>query len=116
MIHMTCKRTKTAKEDLAFIVEKFLGLEALKPNVLRYPTDMHTQTCDKTLHQEDDTNVKDQSPENLKPRVLWSLYLNLPASDIQLKDSAPKNIHLCSGPDLELDYDFAVNQVSLHRL
>ena len=45
------------------------------------------------------------------PQVLWALYLNLPASDIKLKESAPSNIHLCSGPDLDLDFDFAVNQV-----
>lgn len=48
------------------------------------------------------------------PQVLWSLYLNLPASDIKLNDSAPSNIHLCSGPDLDLDFDFAVNQVKLN--
>lgn len=47
------------------------------------------------------------------PQVLWSLYLNLPASDLKLNDSAPSNIHLCSGPDLDLDFDFAVNQVRL---
>lgn len=46
------------------------------------------------------------------PQVLWSLYLNLPASDIKLNESAPSNIHLCSGPDLDLDFDFAVNQVN----
>lgn len=55
---------------------------------------------------------KDEST-NLMPQVLWSLYLNLPASDIKLNELAPGNIHLCSGPDLDLDFDFAVNQVNL---
>ncbi|XP_034936778.1 rab proteins geranylgeranyltransferase component A 1 [Chelonus insularis] len=108
MIHMTCKRTKTAKEDLKYVVEKFLASEAIEPNVSHLPTDMHTQTSDKA--HEGDEKSEEKDIENLKPRVLWSLYLNLPASDIKLSNSAPKNIHLCSGPDLELDFDFAVNQ------
>ncbi|TGZ52388.1 Rab proteins geranylgeranyltransferase component A 1 [Temnothorax longispinosus] len=60
----------------------------------------------------DDRQEKEET-EYPVPQVLWSLYLNLPASDIKLSDSAPSNIHLCSGPDLELDFDFAVNQRKL---
>ena len=112
MVHMTCKRTKTAKEDLAHVLEKFLRTDPVEPTVVRYPTDSHTQTVspDKRHLQEGDKAAKD-ALENLKPHVLWSLYLNLPASDIKLSNSAPSNIHLCSGPDLDLDFDFAVNQV-----
>ena len=44
MVHMTCKRTKTAKEDLAYVVKKFLRATTLESNVSRTPTDSHTQT------------------------------------------------------------------------
>ncbi|XP_071560115.1 rab escort protein isoform X2 [Temnothorax nylanderi] len=90
IVHMTCKRTKNAKEDLAYVVNKFLRAEP--------------------LHSNADDRQKKEETEYPVPQVLWSLYLNLPASDIKLSDSAPSNIHLCSGPDLELDFDFAVNQ------
>lgn len=44
MVHMTCRRTKTAKEDLAFVVKKFLCAKTLEKIVSRSPTDSHTQT------------------------------------------------------------------------
>lgn len=44
MLHMTCKRTKTAKEDLEYVVKKFLNVGAVEPYVSRSPTDSHTQT------------------------------------------------------------------------
>ncbi|XP_071642335.1 rab proteins geranylgeranyltransferase component A 1-like isoform X2 [Temnothorax longispinosus] len=111
IIHMTCKRTKNAKKDLAYVVNKFLRAEPLQSNAVRSSSDSHTQTVspDKR-HLQDDRQEKEET-EYPVPQVLWSLYLNLPASDIKLSDSAPSNIHLCSGPDLELDFDFAVNQV-----
>lgn len=108
---MTCKRTKTAKEDLNYVVKKFLELDIVETNV-RYPTDMHTQTISTNDDHLQEGNVDRDKNENLKPHVLWSLYLNLPASDIKLSESAPNNIYLCSGPDLDLDFDFSVNQVS----
>lgn len=112
MVQMTCKRTKTAKEDLEYVVKKFLGTDILESNV-RYPTDSHTQTISSDDDHQQEGNIdKDKDEKNLKPHVLWSLYLNLPASDIKLSDSAPKNIYLCSGPDLDLDFDYSVNQVS----
>lgn len=112
MVHMTCKRTKTAAEDLAYVLEKFLRTDPVEPTVVRYPTDSHTQTSSPdNKHLQDAKKDGKDALENLKPHVLWSLYLNLPASDIKLSNSAPNNIHLCSGPDLDLDFDFAVNQV-----
>ncbi|KAG7187878.1 hypothetical protein KM043_013857 [Ampulex compressa] len=112
MIHMTCKRTTNAKEDLAYIVNKFLRAEMVEPNIVRNSTDSHTQTVspEKRHLQDGEQQGKEESALNTKPQVLWALYLNLPASDIKLSESAPNNIHLCSGPDLELDFDFAVNQ------
>lgn len=44
MVHMTCKRTKTAKEDLAYMVKKFLRSEMVEPSLARNFTDSHTQT------------------------------------------------------------------------
>jgi hypothetical protein len=44
MVHMTCKRTKNAKEDLAYVVNKFLRAEQLDPNTARSSSDCHTQT------------------------------------------------------------------------
>jgi len=41
---MTCKRTKNAKEDLAYVVNKFLRAEPLNSNVVRSFSDSHTQT------------------------------------------------------------------------
>lgn len=45
MVHMTCKRTKNAKEDLAYVVNKFLRAEPLySTNAVRNLSDSHTQT------------------------------------------------------------------------
>lgn len=44
MIHVTCKRTKTAEEDLSYVVQKFLRAEVIDTNVIRYTTDSHTHT------------------------------------------------------------------------
>ncbi|XP_066581307.1 rab proteins geranylgeranyltransferase component A [Prorops nasuta] len=111
MVHMTCKRTKTAKEDLAYIVSKFLRTEPFVSNLGRSLTDSHTQTVSPNKqHVQGDQQTKETIGGVSKPQVLWSLYLNLPASDIELGNSAPHNIYLASGPDLELDFDFAVNQ------
>lgn len=44
MIHMTCKRTNNAKEDLAYVVDKFLKLDPVYPNMSRSLSDSHTQT------------------------------------------------------------------------
>lgn len=44
MVHMTCKRTKNAKDDLAYVVNKFLKAEPYDPNAARNSSDSHTQT------------------------------------------------------------------------
>lgn len=41
---MTCKRTKNAKEDLAYVVNKFLRAEPFDSNAVRSYSDSHTQT------------------------------------------------------------------------
>lgn len=55
--------------------------------------------------------LKKEGIAHKKPNVLFALYFNLPASDIKLRSSALPNVYVCSGPDLDLDFDFAVNQV-----
>lgn len=44
MVHMTCKRTTNAKEDLAYVVDKFLRAEPLDPLAIRSSIHSHTQT------------------------------------------------------------------------
>ena len=44
MVHMTCKRTTNAKEDLAYVVNKFLKAEPLDPLAIRSSIHSHTQT------------------------------------------------------------------------
>lgn len=44
MVHMTCKRTTNAKEDLAYVVNKFLRAEPLDPLAIRSSIHSHTQT------------------------------------------------------------------------
>lgn len=41
---MTCKRTTNAKEDLAYVVNKFLKAEPLDPLAIRSSIHSHTQT------------------------------------------------------------------------
>lgn len=52
--------------------------------------------------------------EVLKPQILYALYFNCPeTSEYDLSQNVPSNVHLCSGPDLEVDYEFAVKQVNI---
>lgn len=44
MVHMTCKRTTNAKEDLSYAVNKFLKAEPLDPSATRSSIHSHTQT------------------------------------------------------------------------
>lgn len=44
MVHMTCKQTTNAKEDLAYVVNKFLKAEPLDPLAIRSSIHSHTQT------------------------------------------------------------------------
>lgn len=44
---------------------------------------------------------------------MYALYFNYPeTSEYDLSQNVPFNVHLCSGPDLEVDYEFAVKQVT----
>uniref|UniRef100_A0A8D8Y315 Rab proteins geranylgeranyltransferase component A n=3 Tax=Cacopsylla melanoneura TaxID=428564 RepID=A0A8D8Y315_9HEMI len=86
VVHMTCKQELTAKEDLKTTVEKLLNCA---------PYDGVTKT----------------DGSDTRAQVLYALYFNVPdTSHCDLSSSVPQNVHLCSGPDLDLDFDFAVNQ------
>ena len=54
--------------------------------------------------------------EYQKPNVLFALYFNLPANDFKVKSTALPNVYVCSGPDLDLDFDYAVIQVKILNL
>ncbi|XP_044253963.1 rab proteins geranylgeranyltransferase component A 2 [Tribolium madens] len=44
-----------------------------------------------------------------KAKILWSCYFSIPDSnDLDLRCETPKNVLLCPGPDIDLDYDYAV--------
>lgn len=55
---------------------------------------------------------KSDPGSDLKPQVLWSLFFNCPeTSDCDLTANVPTNVFLCSGPDVDLDFEHAVKQV-----
>lgn len=111
VVHMTCKQQTTAREDLETVVAKLL----------------HTEFADST------TNSADSSPqapnkkqsedgegeeagdkakcEPVKSQVLWSLFFNCPeTSKCDFTANIPANVYLCSGPDLDLDFEYAVTE------
>lgn len=46
-----------------------------------------------------------------KPNMLWACYFSIPnTSDLKLNDNDHLNVHLCDGPDLDLDYDYTVKK------
>ncbi|CAH1106197.1 unnamed protein product [Psylliodes chrysocephalus] len=46
-----------------------------------------------------------------KPHILWSYYCSInDSNDVELTEDLPKNIFVCPGPDLDLDYDFSVTK------
>ncbi|KAF4529248.1 hypothetical protein B566_EDAN017706 [Ephemera danica] len=46
-----------------------------------------------------------------KPRLLWSLYFNsVDSAACDMAANTPSNLFLTSGPDLDLDFDYAINQ------
>jgi len=50
------------------------------------------------------------SDEGDKPKILWSCYFSLPVINLECNES-PKNVFICQGPDLDLDYDAAIAKV-----
>ncbi|KAJ9600791.1 hypothetical protein L9F63_001071, partial [Diploptera punctata] len=118
VVHMTCKQQKTAREDLQAVVDHLLHIEFSDGTVSRIETDTQsTQTVSAKKHSEEGEGVeatedeKSEQVTTLKPQVFWSLFFNCPeTSDCDLSASVPANVYLCSGPDLDLDFEYAVKQ------
>lgn len=56
--------------------------------------------------------ISQPESQSVKPQLLWSLYFNCPeTSSCDLSADVPTNVHLCSGPDLDLDFEVSVKQV-----
>nr|CAI5857110.1 unnamed protein product [Callosobruchus analis] len=79
---------------------------------------VHITTRQKTNPKEDFRHIisnlftlNEENFESEKPKVLWSCYFSLPdsnVSDVHLK--IPDNVFFCTGPDIDLDYDFSVKK------
>ncbi|XP_066252349.1 rab proteins geranylgeranyltransferase component A isoform X2 [Euwallacea similis] len=53
-------------------------------------------------------NINDSLPN--RPKILWSCYFSIPlTSDLKFED-VPENMFVCSGPDMDLDYDSAIKK------
>ncbi|XP_046665799.1 rab proteins geranylgeranyltransferase component A 1 isoform X2 [Homalodisca vitripennis] len=112
VVHMTCRQVKSAREDLAVAVSTLLHTEPCEGT---YRSDTLSQAT-LTHKLEDGTDVEgaeisQSESQAVKPQLLWSLYFNCPeTSSCDLSADVPSNVHLCSGPDLDLDFEFAVKQ------
>lgn len=60
------------------------------------------------LFKTTETNEEDE-----RPRILWSLTWNMSQGDFKTSKACPENVKICPGPDLGLDFDFSIDQVSL---
>ncbi|KAG8229783.1 hypothetical protein J437_LFUL005864 [Ladona fulva] len=108
VMHMTCKQQTNAKEDLLPVVHKLLRInfEDDAWSGKAETGDQGTQTSDES------SGEAEVSKEVPKPRVLWSMFFNSPeTSSCDLASDAPANVFLCSGPDYDLDFEFAAKQI-----
>ncbi|XP_053461697.1 rab proteins geranylgeranyltransferase component A 2 [Nycticebus coucang] len=86
LVHLTCSSSKTAREDLEWVVKK-----------------LFTPYAETEIDKEELT----------KPRVLWALYFNMRDSSEISRSSyngLPSNVCVCSGPDGGLGNEHAVKQ------
>lgn len=59
------------------------------------------------------SKTADETELTGKPQILWSFYFSIvDSNDLNLRENAPKNVHICPGPDLDLDYDLAIKEVN----
>ncbi|KAJ1521318.1 hypothetical protein ONE63_002994 [Megalurothrips usitatus] len=115
VLHMTCKQNKSAREDLQEIAGFLLMQDDVNPSDYDITTDTQsTQTSGQessSTASEGGSGGDDTATVRTKPQVLWSMYFNCAeTSKSLLNANVPQNLHLCSGPDLELDFEFAVQQ------
>ncbi|XP_075235250.1 rab escort protein [Lycorma delicatula] len=120
VVHMTCKQQKTAQEDLAVAVQKLFHTQYSDGTVDRIDTDTQATQTKKTAESaaagdQEEENVGDEPPiepiKHHKPQLIWSLQFNVPETSVDnLSDDIPDNVHLCSGPDFDIDIDYVVDQ------
>nr|CAD7425470.1 unnamed protein product [Timema monikensis] len=113
VVHMTCKQQTSAKEDLQPVVAKLFSTDGDNHHQTRVPADTpttHTQVGSSGEEGElEKTSIVEQ--DLVKPQVLWCLYFNcLDTSSTDLSSNTPAKVYLCSGPELDLDFEFAVQQ------
>lgn len=88
------------KEDILFLIFLFLDIVHLITRQITNPKD-DLQDCTCNLFGTED-----------KPRILWSSYFSIPDSnDMDLNNGTPRNLFVCPGPDLDLDFDNSVKKV-----
>jgi len=109
VVHMTCRQVKSAREDLCGAVNTLLHTEPCGGN---YRQDTLSQATSTQKQEEGEgADISEAESQSKKPQLLWSLYFNCPeTSSCDLSADVPENVHLCSGPDLDLDFEFAVRQ------
>ncbi|PNF21570.1 hypothetical protein B7P43_G12710 [Cryptotermes secundus] len=108
VVHMTCKQQTTAREDLKTVVAKLLHTDSITNSA-----DSSAQSPNKKQSEDGEgEEVGDTAKcEPVKPQVLWSLYFNCPeTSKCDFTANIPAKVYLCSGPDLDLDFEYAVTE------
>jgi len=79
---------------------------------------IHMTTKQKGTAQEDLMSVAKKvmnfagESDDSKPNIVWSMFFNMKdTTTCDLGANTPSNLFLTSGPDLDLDFDFAIKQV-----
>lgn len=63
------------------------------------------------LFEKDFDDANNERPFT-RPKILWSCFFSIPeSSNLDISTNLPENMYLCSGPDLDLDYDSSIKQV-----
>nr|CAD7458034.1 unnamed protein product [Timema tahoe] len=111
VVHMTCKQQTSAKEDLQPVVAKLLTTDVDHQTRVSADTPTpHTQVGSSGEEGEFE-KTPEVEQDLVKPQVLWCLYFNcLDTSSTDLSSNTPEKVYLCSGPELDLDFEFAVQQ------
>lgn len=117
LVHMTCRQQKDAFSDLQPLAEKLFEMNPKFDSTSAEKT--NEEDTENVVKSNKNDNVKeDENQEETKlkqdrPNCLWSLYFNMPdTSECDFsKWEIPENVFLCGGPDLDLDYDHAVDEV-----
>lgn len=106
LIHITCQSSSSfAKDDLAEYVEKLYK-------------NHYWQEPDEVVNEASNPTEDSKNPRQSKPRILWSMYFNIPIClKCEYADETPiPGLHLSCGPYFELDYDKSIEDVSKYQI